>query len=159
VRGNRGRRLSDDAGRGRGRAVLTRGLRPGELVGAIGGLGLLVALFLPWYLSSDDQITAWKAFSVTDIVLAAAAAVALSIAICVVFRISVSYPVAGSSVATGLGFVAATIIVIRMINPPGYGAIVLQFGAWLGLASAIAITIGGYLGMQPLKAPKSPSTA
>jgi hypothetical protein len=134
-------------------------LRLGELVGAVGGLGLLVALFLPWYLSSDDHITAWNAFSITDIVLAAAAAVALSVAICVLLRISVSYPVAGSSVATGFGFVATALIVIRMINPPGYGAIVLEIGAWLGLASAIAITIGGYLGMQPMKAPRSPSPA
>ena len=31
----------------------------------------------------------------------------------------------------------------------------LEFGAWLGLASAIAVTIGGYRGMQPLKAPKA----
>ena len=130
-------------------------MRLGELVGALGGLGLLVALFLPWYLSSDDQITAWKAFSVTDIVLTAAAAVVLSVAISVLFRISVSYPVAGSSVATGLGFVATGLIVVRMINPPGYGPIVLQGGAWLGLASAIAVTIGGYMGMQPLKAPRA----
>lgn len=102
---------------------------------------------------SEDQITGWKAFSVTDIVLAAAAAVALSVAICVLLRISVSYPVAGSSVATGIGFVSVVLIVIRMINPPGYGAVSLEIGAWIGLVSAVAITLGGYLGMQPLKVP------
>ena len=131
-------------------------MRLGELVGALGGLGLLVSSFLPWYSSGDLlDLTAWQAFSVTDIVLTAAAAVALSVAISVLFRISVSYPVAGSSVATGLGFVATGLIVVRMINPPGYGPIVLQGGAWLGLASAIAVTIGGYMGMQPLKAPRA----
>jgi hypothetical protein len=128
-------------------------LRPGELVGAVGGIGLLVALFLPWYSVSEDNVTAWNAFSVTDIVLAGAAVVAMSVAACVILRISVSYPVAGSSVATGFGFVAAVLIVIRMIDPPGSGDVSLEIGAWLGLASAIAITIGGYLGMQPLKAP------
>jgi len=130
-------------------------LRPGELVGAIGGLGLLVALFLPWYSSGDDNITAWNAFSVTDIVLAAAAVIGMSVAACVLLRISVSYPFAGSSVATGFGAVAAVLIVIRMINPPGYGAIGLEIGAWLGLVSAVAVCLGGYLGMQPLKAPKA----
>ncbi len=67
--------------------------------------------------------TAWQAFSVTDIVLFAAAAVmALSVAICVLFRISVSYPGGRvSSVATGFGCVAVVLIVIRMINPPGAG--------------------------------------
>ncbi len=96
-------------------------MRAGELVGAIGGLGLLVAGFLPWYSAGGVDATGWQAFSVTDILLAAAAAVALSVAICVLFRISVSYPVAGSSVATGFGFVAVVLIVIRMINPPGPG--------------------------------------
>jgi hypothetical protein len=92
-------------------------------------------------------------------VLAATAAVALSVAVCVLFRISVSYPVAGSSVATGLGLVAVVLIVIRMIDPPGSGDPSLAFGAWLGLTSAVAVTIGGYMGMQPLKAPKAVSAS
>jgi hypothetical protein len=44
--------------------------------------------------------------------------------------------------------IAAALIVVRMINPPGDGAVGLQIGAWLGLASAIAIAIGSWLGMQ-----------
>jgi hypothetical protein len=130
-------------------------LRPGELVGAIGGLGLLAAGFLPWYSTGGSDATAWQAFSITDIVLAAAAVMGLSVAICVIFHISVSYPVAGSSVAVGFGAVATLLIVIRMINPPDSGDVSLQIGAWLGLVSAIAITVGGYMGMQPLKAPKA----
>ena len=132
-------------------------MRSGELVGAIGGLGLLVSGFLPWYSAGGVDATAWQAFSVTDIVLAAAAAVALSVAVCVLFGISVSYPVAGSSVATGFGFVAVVLIVIRIIDPPGAGDPSVEIGAWLGLVSAIAITIGGYMGMQPMKAPKAVS--
>jgi hypothetical protein len=128
------------------------------LVGAIGGLGLLVASFLPWYSVGEDNVTAWQAFSVTDIVLAAAAVIGMSIAACVLLRISVSYPVAGSSVAAGFGALAAVLIVIRMINQPGAGGSSLEIGAWLGLASAIAITVGGYMGMQPLKA-REPASA
>jgi hypothetical protein len=134
-------------------------LRLGELVAAIGGLGLLASSFLPWYSASGENATAWQAFSVTDIVLAAAAVIGMSVAACVLLRISVSYPVAGSSVAAGFGAVAAVLIVIRMINPPGAGGSSLEFGAWLGLASAIAITVGGYMGMQPMKAPTTASTA
>jgi hypothetical protein len=130
-------------------------LRLGELVGAIGGLGLLVAGFLPWYSAGGENATAWQAFSVTDVILAAAAVMGMSVALVVLFRLSVSYPVAGSSVATGFGGVSVVLIVIRMINPPGGGDVSLEFGAWLGLLSAIAITYGGYLGMQPLKAPKA----
>jgi hypothetical protein len=131
-------------------------LRLGELVGAAGGLGLLVSLFLTWYTFDDTWPTSgWGAFSVTDIVLAAAAVVGMSVAACVLFRISVSYPVAGSSVAAGFGAVAVILIVIRLINPPDSGHVDLEYGAWLGLVCAVAITIGGYLGMQPMKAPKT----
>jgi hypothetical protein len=131
-------------------------LRPGELVGAIGGLGLLVSGFLPWYSFLGNDVTAWQAFSVTDIVLAGAAGIALSVAVCVLFRISVSYPVAGSTVATLFGSVAVILIAIRLINPPGPNmGVVREFGAWLGLASAIGITLGGYLGMQEQKATSS----
>lgn len=130
-------------------------MRLGELVGAIGGLGLLVSLFLPWYSVAEDNVTAWQAFSVTDMVLAAAAVMGMSVAACVLLRISVSYPVAGSSVAAGFGAVAAVLIVIRLINPPGAGDPDLEFAAWLGLVSAVAVCLGGYLGMQPLKAPKA----
>jgi hypothetical protein len=132
-------------------------LRPGEWVGAIAGLGLLVALFLPWYSVGGEDATAWQAFSVTDLILAAAAALALSVALCVLFGISVSYPVAGSSVATGFGFIAVVLIAIWMLNPPGGGDPSIEVGAWLGLVSAIAVTIGGYLGMQPLRAPGAAS--
>ncbi len=127
------------------------------MVGAIGGLGLLVAGFLPWYSTSGEDATAWQAFSVTDVFLAATAIVGMSVAICVLARISVSYPVAGSSVAAGFGALAVILIVIRLINPPGEGDVGIEIGAWLGLVAAIAITIGGYLGMQPLKAPKAAS--
>jgi hypothetical protein len=132
-------------------------LRPGELVGAIGGLGLLVAGFLPWYSVAGENATAWQAFSVTDLIMAAAAVVGMSVAACVLLRISVSYPVAGSSVATGLGFVVVVLIVIRMVDPPGGGDPSIEVGAWIGLLSAIAMTIGGYLGMQPMRPPKAAS--
>ncbi len=132
-------------------------MRLGELAGAVGGVGLLVSSFLPWYSAGGQDATAWQAFSVTDLVLAAAAVMGVSVAICVLARISVSYPVAGSSVAAGLGAVALILIVIRLIDPPGEGEVGIEIGAWLGLVSAIAVTIGGYLGMQPMKAPRTAS--
>ncbi len=123
-------------------------MRLGELVGAVGGLGLLVASFLPWYSAGGENATAWQAFSVIDLVIAGAALSSLSVAIVVIGRISVSYPIAGSAVATGFAAVALILIVIRLIDPPGGGGVVVEYGAWLGLASAAAATVGGYLSMQ-----------
>lgn len=124
--------------------------RPGELVGAVGGLGLLVSSFLPWYSSGGQSVTAWQAFSVVDIVIAAAAAAGLILGLVVLARLSVSYPVAGSAIATLFGFIALALIVFRLIDPPGPGSPDRDVGAWLGLVSAAAVTLGGYLGMQPV---------
>jgi hypothetical protein len=128
-------------------------LRLGELVEAIGGLGLLVSSFLPWYSAAGEDATAWQAFSVTDFFLAAAALAGLSVGVVVLARLSVSYPVAGSAVATLFGGIAVVLVVYRLIDPPGDGGVEREIGAWLGLVFAAAVAVGGYLGMQPRKAP------
>ena len=122
-------------------------LRSGELVGAASGLGLLVSSFLPWYSADGVNATAWQAFGVVDLFMAAAAVAALSVGLAVLFQISVSYPVAGSTVTALFGAVALILIVRRLIDPPSEG-LDLGVGAWLGLLSAAGVTIGGYLGMQ-----------
>src|SRR5215207_2413443 len=105
-------------------------LASGELVGAISGLGLLVVSFLPWYSELDVDVTAWQAFGVVDLLMAAAAIVALSVGV------------------VALGGLALLLIAYRLINPPGDGDLNREIGAWLGLLASAGITIGGYLGMQ-----------
>jgi hypothetical protein len=156
VRRDRGGRLPVDAGGRRRRAVLNR-VSLGELVGAASGLGLLVASFLPFYSEFDVNVTAWQAFSIIDLVLAAAAMAAISVGIVVLFRLSVSYPVAGSAVMTGLGALALLLIAYRIVNPPGDGDVEREFGAWLSLLFAAGITLGGYLGMQERDGVRAPS--
>jgi len=133
-------------------------MRPGELVGAVGGLGLLISSFLPWYSAGGESVTAWQAFSVVDVLMAAAAAASLILAAVVLARLSVSYPIAGNAIATLFGFIALALVVYRLIDPPGAGSPSRDVGAWLGLVSAAAVTIGGYLGMQPLSAGPAAST-
>jgi len=123
-------------------------LRLGELVGAVSGLGLLVVSFLPWYSAGGEDATAWQAFSVVDLVLAAAAVAGLSVAIVVIGRVSVSYPVAGSAVTALVGGIALVCVVFRLIDPPGSGDVSRDVGAWLGLLAAAGVTWGGYLGIQ-----------
>jgi hypothetical protein len=124
------------------------GLRLGELVEAVAGFGLLASSFLPWYSAGGEDATAWQAFSVIDLVMAAAAISGLSVAIVVLTRLSVSYPVAGSAVTAGFGGLALILIAFRLINPPGGGELGREIGAWLGLVAAAGLTLGGYLGMQ-----------
>jgi hypothetical protein len=123
-------------------------LRLGELVGAVSGLGLLVVSFLPWYSAGGEKATAWQSFGVIDLVMAAAAIAALSVAIVVVTRLSVSYPVAGSAVSALFGGLALILIAYRLINPPGGTDVGREIGPWLGLVAAAGVTLGGYLGLQ-----------
>jgi hypothetical protein len=76
----------------------------------------------------------------------------------VLFRISVSYPVAGSTVTALFGLIALVLVVWRLIDPPGAG-LDRELGAWLGLICASGVTIGGYLGMQDAHPVRAPSAA
>ena len=124
-----------------------RSPRLGELVGALCGLGLLVLSFLPWYSAGGVDATAWEAFSVVDLVLAVAAVLSVSVGLVVLTGASVSYPIAGSAVATGFGILAFVSILYRLVDPPADG-VEREIAAWLGLAAAAGIAIGGYLAMQ-----------
>jgi hypothetical protein len=119
----------------------------GELGGAVCGLGLLVASFLPWYSADGVDATAWEAFSVIDLVLVATAIVAISVAAVVLTGLSVSYPPAGSAVTTGFGVAAVVCVLFRLVDPPAEG-VDPAIGAWVGLVAAVGVTVGGYLGMQ-----------
>ena len=134
-------------------------MKSGDLLVAVSGLGLLVDSFLPWYSFQGDNVTAWQAFTVVDLVIAAAAIAGLSVGIAVLGRISVSYPVAGSTVAAGFGGLALLLIAYRLINPPGGDGVDREIGAWLGLVAAAGVTCGGYLGMQEPRPLRKPSTA
>jgi hypothetical protein len=85
----------------------------------------------------------------------------LSVGICIVFRISVSYPVAGSTVAALFGAIALLLIAYRLDTPPQLGFYPgdIKFGAWLGLVAAAGVTLGGYLGMQEPRRFRNPSAA
>ena len=120
------------------------------------GLGLLVVSFLPWYSAGGENATAWQAFTVVDLFIAAAAVAGLLVGIVVLFHISVSYPVAGSTMATLFGSIALALIAYRLIDPPA-GGLELEAGAWLGLAAAAGVTVGGYLGMQEPSGVGAPS--
>jgi hypothetical protein len=85
---------------------------------------------------------------VLDIVLAVAAVMALSVALVVLTRLSVSYPVAGSSVTAGIGTIAFLWVLYRLINPPGSGDLDREVGIFLGLVATAGVAWGGYLGMQ-----------
>jgi hypothetical protein len=109
---------------------------------------------------SGDNATAWQAFSVTDLVILAASIAGLVVGLVVLFRLSVSYPIAGSAIAAGFGLLAFVCILLRLVNPPGGGGVDREVGAWLGLIAAAGVALGGYLGMQePAWHPDAPGAS
>ena len=120
-------------------ANVTRRLELGPLVVALGALLLLVSLFLNWY---DGDITAWDAFEVWDLVLAALARV---------------HARAGDG-ARGAGArarsrrprccstpVRSTVIVASQIidQPPAAAGQGREIGCWLALGAAALIMSSG----------------
>jgi hypothetical protein len=123
-------------------------LRLGELVGTVSALGLLAVSFLPWFSAGDVDRTAWQAFSVIDLVLLVAVLMSLSVVVVAVTHLSVSYPVAGSSMTVGAGALAFVLVLYRLIDPPGGGGVDREIGIWLGLLACAGVTLGAYLGLQ-----------
>lgn len=123
-------------------------MRLGELVGTVSALGLLAVSFLPWFSVGSVDQTAWQAFSVIDLVLLVAVIMSLSVVVVTVTHLSVSYPVAGSSMATGAGALAFVLVLYRLIDPPGGGGVDRELGIWLGLIACAGLTLGGCLGME-----------
>ena len=131
----------------------------GEVLAGVAGLVLILTMFLfAWY--GIDGFTGGDAFDVFDdwvnIILVFTAFAAMSLAIFGTAGARTDLPL--SVIVTVLGAVSAVIVFIYILSPPGIGVsgdgvevgidLGRKFGVWLGLASAIAIAVGGYMSMQ-----------
>ena len=105
-------------------------LRQGELVAGLGGVVLLVVMFLDWYAAGgqtefqgqDIEISlgfnAWQAFSITDLILALTAVAGVGLAVLTAARRSPALPVAASVITTALGALATLLVLYRILNQP-----------------------------------------
>ena len=113
----------------------------GPLIVAVGSLVLLVSLFLDWY----GGETAWGAFEVADVLIAALALAALVASLGVIAdEIAVLdrrwLPVA--SIA------AAVLVIAEIISPPPVvGGADPQEGAWLAFAAVLVMLLGTVLSL------------
>jgi hypothetical protein len=115
----------------------------GRALVVLGAVALIVSLFLHWY---EPGRTAWTVFEVLDLVLAAIGIAALAAAV----------PIGRGGAPAGLAVperwlpvlgVAAVIIVAgALINhPPAARGGSPELGAWIALAAAGTLTVGGIL--------------
>jgi hypothetical protein len=150
-------------------------LRPGDVVAGVGGAVLFVSLFLHWYgfdakpliktvgsggtvdtqgLGGVAPITAWQAFSVVDILLAACALLAIAVPVVTALARGPAKPIALDILASCGGVLAVLLIVFRLIAQPGNDALIaVKGGAWIGLAGALIALAGAWWAMADERAP------
>jgi hypothetical protein len=141
-----------------------------RLIATLGGIVLLAVMFLPWFGAGVEgaqvapgtgggseaaEANAWEAFDFIDIVLLAAALIAIAPAVAFLVA-GIELPPAANALAAGVGLLATLLVLFRLISPPEFVAlppgvtgleldISRKFGAFLGLIAAAAVTAGGAL--------------
>jgi hypothetical protein len=111
----------------------------GPLLVAVGALVLLVSLFLDWY---GDQ-TAWAAFEVADVLLAALSVLAL-VAAAGFIAPELAYMDRGW--LPGVVFGIAVLVAAQILSPPpSVGDADPQTGAWIAFAASLVMLAGAVL--------------
>jgi hypothetical protein len=138
-------------------------LRRGEVIVGTGSVVLLASMFvLEWYgitaqlrptaasLGFSTSIDGWDALTNVRWLMLVTIACGLALVYLQAARRAPAIPVTVSVLVTVLGLVTMLVLIYRvLINEPGSDAVIEQkAGAFVGLASAIAIVIGGYLSMR-----------
>jgi hypothetical protein len=118
-----------------------RRVRAWEWLTGLAGLVLLVALFLPWYEPSDGAgISAWNAFSVTDVVLALCAVAAMTLPALAATQRTAAVPQGWTAMLVYIGLVGAVLAIVRLIAVPAVASPAARgAGAWIGALAAVAI--------------------
>jgi hypothetical protein len=139
-------------------------MRKAEPIAGLGGVLLLVSLFLPWYDSavvvtrgsaggttqtSLEDISAWEAFAVIDVLLALLAALAIAVPVLALAARGPAKPIAIALIASALGWLGVLLVGFRLLDNPGP----LRAGAWLALAGALIAWIGSWLSLRDESTP------
>jgi hypothetical protein len=120
----------------------------GEWIAGASGLSLLVSLFLPWYSVAGQDLTAWQAMAVDDLLIAAAALVAVGAAIAVATPRLAGFSVAAMTLGSLPGLIALVLVIFRLASPAPEASASLAVGAWLGLLAAVGVVAGCWVGAR-----------
>jgi hypothetical protein len=142
-------------------------LRRGELIAAIGGVLLLIALFLVDWYSAGTSITlplgttvkvqgnfgAWDGEGffgfIANLIVLAAAIAAIALAVLTATSRTVALPVAASAITASLGIAAVLMVLLRMLFQPGPNDLIsLEFGIFLALVASVLVAFGGWDSMK-----------
>jgi hypothetical protein len=115
----------------------------GQVVVVVAAITLIVSLFLGWF---EPGRSAWTVFEVVDLLLAALAIAALALAIGGAIDPDGSLAALAPRWLPAVGMAALAIVIAALINhPPAAIDRPAESGAWIALAAAGALTVGGIL--------------
>jgi hypothetical protein len=121
---------------------MNRRFEMGPLLVALGAVLLLVSLFLDWY----GPLSAWDAFEVVDVLLAALAVLCLVGGLGTLARDDMVF--VDRRWLPGIVLAVAVIVVAEIIDPPPAAAdLSPDTGAWIAFGSAIVMLIGALLSL------------
>lgn len=129
-------------------------LRSGEWIAGAGALVLLVSMLLPWYgysgTSNAPQISGWDEFIHLRWLVLVTIIAGLALAVLQAACRAPAIPVTLSVIVTVLGALTSLWLIYRvLINVPGSdGLLVQKPAAYVGLGSALALTIGAFRSLR-----------
>ena len=130
-----------------------RRVRVWEWLTGLGGVVLLVSLFLPWYSLGGADATGWQALSIVDVIVALAALSAIALPIVAAAQRTAAVPQAMSSSIVWVLLLAAVLAVVRLANPPG--DLSRAAGAWIAVISSLALVAFDIKSMRDKRFPTS----
>jgi hypothetical protein len=136
-------------------------LTSGEVIAAFGAVALFIVMFLPWYSLKGGNRTlfllraggspspptgnAWEAYSTIYLLLLALVVVGLAMAALAAAPRELEFSFATGVTVYGLLMVGVIIYKVFVHRPGGNKFSEVDYGAYLGLAAIIAITVGAFL--------------
>jgi hypothetical protein len=108
-------------------------------------------------LASLVQLTGWRAFSTTDVALAAGA-LAVVLAVGALAAGASLRPSAVARLCGALGVAGALLVAARIVSPPGPdGMLAPRHGAWIALAGTVLVAVGAWwASLSPAADPAAP---
>jgi hypothetical protein len=114
---------------------------PPEALTGICGAGLLVDLFFPWF----DEVDAWGAFAIIDLMLAAVGAAAAALPLISASNSKPDAPITATAFVALGGVVAVLLVLLRLLDPPGSAS--RELGLYLGLLAALGVAAAAWRSM------------
>lgn len=127
-------------------------LRSGEWLAGLAGLVLAGSLFLDWYSGRSG----WQSLSVTDVLLAVTAVLALALPIAAAAQRSPALATGTAPIVTVVAGVAFVAVAIRALTLPdvGPGPSEREVGLWVGLAATAAVAASAWRSMADARIPR-----